>query len=270
MKSFAKMVAFVAALTLTVLLIHGITWFVFKRGSGLLLHHGVGHVTFYVLFVLNVFLFQKYVNRKSFLSLGLQPSQARFTILGKGWLLGVTAFVVYTLVMVKVGIFGFRSTIHASRVALAFFVAFSGFTIALFEEILFRGFFLQTCLEDMPKWLAVVITSFIFCIFHDLSSPWSFFVEFKQAMLFGGLFSLSVLLCYAYLKTGNLYLPIGIHSGLVFGKVFFRKAGLLEYINNESWIWGLQGDARRGLVAWVLFLLSMLAVYWIVKKSKPT
>lgn len=268
MKSLIKILAFVVTFALAVLALHMIGLLIFRKDPGLLMHHGAGQIIFYVLFVLNVFLFQKYVNRKSFLSLGLEPSKERFVMLAKGWVLGASAFIVYTLFMVVFHVLGFRSNLSVERILIGFIVAFSGFTIALFEEILFRGFFLQTCLEGMPVWCAVVVTGIIFCFFHDLAHPLDFFTDFRQTMLFGGIFALNILLCYAYLKTGNLYLPVGIHSGLVFGKVLFRKARLLEILNNDSWLWGMGGDARRGIIAWIFFVAAILLVRWILLRKR--
>ncbi|MDD5085967.1 MAG: type II CAAX endopeptidase family protein [Candidatus Omnitrophica bacterium] len=270
MKSLVKILAFIATFALAVLALHLIGLFVFGKNPELLMHHGAGQVIFYVLFVLNVFLFQKYVNRKSFLSLGLEPSKERFILLAKGWALGAASFIVYTLLMVVFHVLGFRSSLSIERVLIGFLVAFSGFTIALFEEILFRGFFLQTCLEDMPVWCAVVVTGIIFCFFHDLAHPLDFFTDPRQGMLFGGIFALNILLCYAYLKTGNLYLSVGIHSGLVFAKVLFRKGRFLEILNNDSWLWGMGGDARRGVIAWVFFVAAILLVRWILLKRRAS
>jgi len=272
MKSLIKITAFILAFSGVLVVIHYAIQFVFQKDPGLLLHHGIGQLTFYVLFILNVFIFQKYVNREGFLSLGLYPYQGWYITLLKGWMAGVIAFVGYSLLMGAFGIVEFRIKWSIPLMITAFFTAFSAFGIALTEEILFRGFFLQTMLKDLPKWIAVIVTGLIFVVFHDLAHPLSFFTEPRQMMLAGGLFSLNVLLCMAYLKTKMLFLPIGIHSGLVFAKIFFRRMKMMYPIEPaDSFLFGLEGDARRGFLAWILFLAGILILnYLITDREKKT
>ncbi|MBI4368396.1 MAG: CPBP family intramembrane metalloprotease [Candidatus Omnitrophica bacterium] len=265
MKSFNKILAFILVFSAALLLIHFVIQLVFQKDPGLLLHHGIGQAAFYLLFVFLVFLFQKYVNREGFLQLGLRPYPGWVSLLSRGWLAGVIAFVGYSLLMKAFGIVEFKYRPGFERMIVAFLVAFSAFTIALTEEILFRGFFLQTLLKDLPKWIAVVVTGLIFVVFHDLANPLSFLTEPRQMMLAGGLFSLNILLCMAYLKSGNLFLPIGIHSGLVFAKIFFRKMKMMYATEPaNSYLFGLEGDARRGVLAWILFLAGILVLHFLI------
>ncbi|MBI1977390.1 MAG: CPBP family intramembrane metalloprotease [Candidatus Omnitrophica bacterium] len=265
MKAFFKITAFILVFASVLTLLHFIIQFVFQKDPGLLLHHGIGQATFYLLFVFNVFMFQKYVNRESFLSLGLKPYSGWYVTVLKGWTAGVIAFVGYSVLMGVFGVVEFKYRPGLERIVTAFLVAFSAFAIALTEEILFRGFFLQTMLKDLPKWIAVTATGLIFVVFHDLAHPLSFLTEPRQMMLAGGLFSLNVLLCMAYLKSGTLFLPIGIHSGLVFAKVFFRKMKMMYALDSSNaYLFGLEADARRGFLAWVLFFSGILILNFLI------
>ena len=264
MKGFLKIAAFIVTFTVILITLHFGISFLLQKDPGLLFHHGAGQVTFYLLFVLNVFMFQKYVNREGFLSLGLRPYPGWYVTVLKGWAVGVVAFVGYSYLMRAFGIVEFIWRPGIERLLTAFFVAFSAFAIALTEEILFRGFFLQTMLKDMPKWLAVGITGVIFIFFHDLANIQNFWTVPKHMMLAGGLFCLNVLLCTAYLKTRMLFLPIGIHSGLVFAKIFFRKMKLMQVLDHNSYLVGIDGDARRGVLAWLLFLTGILVLRFLI------
>ena len=269
MKALTKVLAFILVFAGVIALIHYVIQFLFQEDPGLLLHHGVGQLSFYFLFILNVFLFQTYVNREGFLALGLKPYPGFVQTLLKGWLAGVAAFVFYSALMGVFDVVEFRIKWSIARIATAFFVAFSAFAIALTEEILFRGFFLQTMLKDLPAWIAVTVTGIIFVFFHDLAHPLSFFTEERQMMLAGGLFSLNVLLCMAYLKSKTLFLPIGIHSGLVYAKIFFRKMKMMYAIEPaNSYLFGLEGDARRGFLAWILFLAGILVLNYLITERK--
>ena len=143
----------------------------------------------------------------------------------------------------------------------------SAFGIATTEEILFRGFFLQTLLKDLPAWVAVLITGIMFVFFHDLARIHYFWTEPNHMMLAGGLFALNCLLCAAYLKTRNLFLPIAIHSGLVFGKIFFRKMKLMVVVEPNSHLWGIGGDARKGFMCWLFFLAGILILNFLITKQ---
>lgn len=268
MKALAKVLVFVLVFAGAITLIHFVIQFLFQKDPGLLLHHGFGQATFYLLFILNVLIFQRYVNRESFFSLGLHPYPGWHVTLLKGWAAGVIAFVFYSLLMGAFGVVEFKYRPGIERLITAFFVAFSAFMIALTEEILFRGFFLQTLLNDLPKWIAVTITGIIFVLFHDLAHPQSFFTESRQMMLAGGLFCLNVLLCFAYLKSKTLYLPIGIHAGLVFAKIVFRKMKLMHTLQPESYLFGIDGDARRGFAAWLLFLSGIFVLNYLITERE--
>ena len=264
MKSLAKITAFILSFAAVIAALHFVLSFLFGQDPGLLLHHGAGQFTFYVLFILNVFLFQKFVNRESFISLGLKPYSGWYLTVLKGWFAGVIAFAAYSILMGAFGVVEFRLK-FSPLILTAFFTAFAAFGVALTEEILFRGFFLQTMLKDLPKWAAVALTGIIFVFFHDLAHPESFFTEPRQMMLAGGLFSLNLLLCAAYLKSKTLFLPIGIHSGLVFAKIFFRRMKMMYAVEPaNSFLFGLEGDARRGFLAWLLFLSGILILNFLI------
>lgn len=270
MRALFKVAAFILVFAAAILLVEFIISFVFRKDADLLLHHGIGQLTFYFLFIANVFIFQTYVNRESFLSLGLKPHPGWMKSFLKGWAAGVFAFVFYTVLTKLFGVIDFRDRWTFERVVTAFFVGFSAFGIATTEEILFRGFFLQTLLKDLPKWAAVIITGILFVLFHDLADISNFWTVPKHMMLAGGLFCLNVLLCFAYFKSGSLYLPVAIHSGLVFGKVFFRKMKLVEVLDPTSYVWAIDGDARRGIMSWLLFLAGIFVLKYLIADQKKS
>jgi len=269
MKALAKISVFIFVFTASITLFHYVVSFLFWKDAGLLLHHGIGQAVFYLLFVLLVFLFQKYVNNESFISLGLEPYPGWYITILKGWVVGMVAFVAYSILMGVFRIVEFKINWSIARMLTAFFVGFSAFAIASTEEILFRGFFLQTMLKDLPKWVAVTLTGIIFVFFHDLAHIDSFFTSPRQMMLAGGIFSLNVLLCMAYLKSKTLFLPIGIHAGLVYAKIFFRKMKMMYAIAPaQSYLFGLEGDARRGFLAWVFFLSGILVLNYLITERE--
>lgn len=82
------------------------------------------------------------------------------------------------------------------------------------EEILFRGFLYSNLKRGAPKWLAAISTSFLFAAAH---LQWNVGLD---------TFVLSLVLIYLYEKTGNLWVPIGLHAlknGLAFIVLFVLK-----------------------------------------------
>ncbi|TKB44002.1 CPBP family intramembrane glutamic endopeptidase [Thalassotalea mangrovi] len=72
----------------------------------------------------------------------------------------------------------------------------------LFEEVVFRGFMFGRLQYSVAgKWGAVLLTSVVFTLIHGQYNT----LELTMV------FSLAILLGYARLKTGNLYVPIAIH-----------------------------------------------------------
>ena len=268
MKSLVKVAAFILVFSGIIVLLHSAIGFISHKDPGLLMHHGWGQLTFYLLFVLNVFLFQQYVNKESFVFLGLELYPGWLVTVLKGWIAGAIAFVFYSWLMSVFGVLEFSASLKIGKIVVAVLVAFSAFTIAFTEEVLFRGFFLQTMLKELPKWVAVTVTGIIFIFFHDLANIQNFWTVPRSMMLAGGLFSLNVLLCVAYLKSKTLYLPIGIHSGLVFAKIVFKQGKLMGILQRDSYLFGLDGDARRGVLAWLLFLGGILVLNFLITERE--
>lgn len=272
MKSIVKITAFIFAFAFVIALIHFGGLFLFGKDPGILAHHGPGQITFYLLFILNVFMFQKYVNRQSFVSLGLGLYPGWPVTVFKGWVVGVMAYIGYNILMSVFGVVEFRVEDWGKfwvRFPVALIAACAAFGVALTEDVLFRGFFFQTLLQNLPKWPSIVITGIIFGFFHKLNQPLDFFTIPFDAMLFGGIFCLNVLLCFAFLKSGTLYLPIGIHSGLVFAKIACKKLKFIHVLQDDSFLFGLGGDPRRGLLAWTMFLAGVFLLQFLITDRTP-
>ena len=93
------------------------------------------------------------------------------------------------------------------------------------EELLSRGYHLQTIASGLNLFWGVLISSAVFGVLH-LANPNATWVS-AVGILFAGLF-----LAYGYLATRQLWLPIGLHIGWNFfeGVVFgFPVSGLEIY-----------------------------------------
>jgi len=140
------------------------------------------------------------------------------------------------------------------------------FVIYLFtgwsEELLSRGYHLQTISSGTNLFWGVILSSVIFAFMH-LSNPNSENV----VMVILGLIAAGLFMAYGYVRTGQLWVSIGIHIGWNFfeGSIFgFTVSGLNGSVNliNTSvqgpvlWTGGEFGP-EAGLVILPILLLGM-------------
>ena len=78
--------------------------------------------------------------------------------------------------------------------------------VSVIEELLLRGLVLRILAEVIGRWWALVVSSLLFGVLHMLNPNSSLIVAIELAIEAG--FMLGV----AYLWTGRLWLPIGIHA----------------------------------------------------------
>ncbi|MGE5707199.1 MAG: lysostaphin resistance A-like protein [Bacteroidota bacterium] len=132
-----------------------------------------------------------------------------------------------------------------------------GFTLAwvMLEEILFRGYLLQTLLTDMPPWLAALIASFLYAQIHLIKPG-----QPNVLLPFVGFFLTGLVLCYAYLLTENLFLPIGLHASWCFFQAFSNRLHLWSYPNA---FWTGAGNPQTGILGIAVILFVALALRFV-------
>ena len=132
------------------------------------------------------------------------------------------------------------------------------------EELLSRGYHLQTIASGLNLFWGVVISSTIFGLLH-LGNPNATWVSAA------GIFFAGVFLAYGYIRTKQLWLPIGLHIGWNFfeGVVFgFPVSGLadiyklirIQVHGPEIWTGGAFGP-EAGLIVLPALLLGALLIY---------
>lgn len=82
---------------------------------------------------------------------------------------------------------------------------------ALAEEFLFRGVVLSDllALRSLSTWFAILLGAVIFAGAHYVRTV-------KRRWTLPGHIVLGLLLCIAFVRTGNLWLPMGLHAGGIF------------------------------------------------------
>ncbi len=85
-------------------------------------------------------------------------------------------------------------------------------SIAIGEEMVFRGFFLNAILRDKKKFLAVLINSFMFLVIHF--PAWIQSGTFISVFISGGFITILLLSCifsFIFIKTKSIWTAVFLH-----------------------------------------------------------
>ena len=120
---------------------------------------------------------------------------------------------------------------------------------AAVEELIFRGIVLRELLESLPTWPAVLLGAVVFALAHyarRVKRTWTFF----------GHVMLGVLLCLAFMQTGALWLPLGLHAGGIL--MLSGTRPFLRYMG-PRWLTGASIFPFAGATG--LALLALMSVF---------
>ncbi|MBI6547036.1 MAG: CPBP family intramembrane metalloprotease [Cyanobacteria bacterium NC_groundwater_1444_Ag_S-0.65um_54_12] len=134
----------------------------------------------------------------------------------------------------------------------------TGTLFALTEELLFRGFILGLLLQDLPRWPASMLSAVLFALAHLLRP-----IDPGQLLLsFLCLWCAGSLLAYCRLRTGTLWLGIGLHSSWIWYVTTIGQLKIWDF-TKDSFIWTGGGSPGSGLFG--LIFLGMTHI-WIAKR----
>lgn len=240
-----------------------------------------GMLTFFYLVELlaatgSIFLARRLLDRRSISSLGLKPDWRAAADLAVGTaipfaMMGLIYWIEWSLGWLTFEGFAWE-TETAGSVALNLMGVFLFFVLVGWnEELTFRGYHLQTIASGLnPAW-GVLLSSIIFGLAHSANpgAGWSS----AAGILFAGLF-----LAYAYLRTGQLWLSIGLHIGWNFfeGPFFGFPVSGLDFFRMTSitvdgpvlWTGGAFGP-EAGLII-LPALLTGAALVWLYTRGRKT
>jgi hypothetical protein len=216
----------------------------------------------------SVFIARRAFDRRSFGSLGLGGRRRAFGDLGLGFALaGLMVGLIYLILWgagwLEVTGFAWVGQI-GSRVVLSTGIMFLLFlVIGWQEELLARGYWLQNLSDGINRWWGVLLSSALFALAHSANPRVSW-----EAIL--GLFFAGLLLAYGYLRSSQLWLPIGLHLGWNFfeGTVFgFPVSGMVFFqllhvrVSGPTIITGGAFGPEAGLVQLPALLLGAGIIY---------
>lgn len=217
---------------------------------------------------LGIYLARRLLDMRSLVSLGLAPNCQAARDLSFGFILaGMMISLVY-LIEWAVGWLQFegfawherplsRALLEIALVLITFIA------VGWSEELLNRGYWLVNLSEGLNVRWAVIISSAVFSLMH-LSNP---NVSYQGLL---GLFLSGLFFAYCYLRTRQLWLPIGVHIGWNFfeGAVLgFPVSGLELYrlvsqrVEGPAWATGGAFGPEAGLVLLPPLALGMALAY---------
>jgi uncharacterized protein len=218
---------------------------------------------FFALTVAVTYVFRRWVDRKSFISLGLDfNGHGREAI--AGCMLAIFVLSASSLLLKATGHLKWLEIIFDPR---TLFLAFgSTVLVAFYEELIFRGYILNNLMVSFPKWLALVISAVLFMIFHWSTSG---FFPLVNTLILGLILGLN------YIYTRNLWFSICFHIGWKFmvgpvlgfsGDESFQTL-LQTELNGDEKITGGANGLEGSVLLMAVSLLSLLALYLFLQKK---
>ena len=224
-------------------------------------------------FIMSVYLARRFLDRRSFESLGLRLSRQALldTLTG----IGITFVQMGSIFLLMLGLgwmtfdgFAWQkdslTKVFSETLMFLLFFIITGFS----EEILSRGYHLQTITSGLNLFWGIFLSSSIFGLLHFYNPDATWISTF-------GIFIAGLFFAFAYLCTRQLWLPIGLHIGWNFfeGVVFgFPVSGLdvyplarVDVTGPVLWTGGAFGP-EAGLIVLPALILGALLIYFYTLK----
>jgi membrane protease YdiL (CAAX protease family) len=205
----------------------------------------------------------------------------------RGWSLAVGSLTALLLAMSLAQVFEpyFRLSL-ARSLSRSLSALLSGVFAGSLEEIFFRGILFKGLLQNGRLFRAFVLSNLFYSALHFVKPGEAYFVDGVEPLagfrhLFYtftpfsepfhilpgmfGLFLLGLVLSYAFFRTGNLYLSIGLHAGWIFGLKSLRVFG--DYTREDlGWLFG-STDPKivSGVATWIGIISVLLLVHWLTR-----
>lgn len=221
---------------------------------------------------ISVYLARRFLDRRSFISLGLKVDlrAARDLVAGlmiTALMMGLIYLLEWSFGWLHFQGFAWDFESPARVLTNTLWISLAFIMVGWHEELLGRGYHLQTIASGLNLTWGIILSSIIFGALHS-ANPNASWISMIGITLAG------FYLAYAYVRTGQLWLPIGVHIGWNFfeGVVFgFPVSGVDFYnlthvhIDGPEIITGGAFGPEAGLVLIPALLLGVACVWWYSK-----
>ena len=210
----------------------------------------------------------RWLDKKKIREMGLTSIKSN----SKEFLVGLVAGAI-TISIVSIGIicFGnveFVNPVNKPNISLSLFYGLIAFAFVGFgEEILSRGYIMSVLKQTRSKWVVLVGPALIFAMLHLANNGISI-------LAFINLFLVGLLFAYMFMKSKNIWMPIGYHitwnyfQGYIwgFGVSGNDVQGLYKIKNvSDNIINGGAFGPEGGLMVTIVICLTFGFVYWYYK-----
>ncbi len=230
-----------------------------------------------LIMTLSVWISRKYLDKKSLISLGLNFNKKSINdiIFGFGLAGFMIALIFFSLKLfgyLNIENIGFGYGIVSSIITVLLWLFSIGFAVGWSEELVFRGYLLQNLTEGIGiKWAALLSSAF-FGLAHMLNP--------NASVLAGVIITiLTFLLVLGWLRTGQLWVPIGLHAGWNFfmGPIFglpvsgTTSESLVNItIVGPQWLTGGAFGPEGGILVLPIILIGIVILFYWTKKRADT
>jgi len=217
----------------------------------------------------------RFIHVRSMGDLGLAPNPRWGRDLCAGILLSLIPLLCCGALLVVFHVYSFRHTFAWPRLGK---VLVASLIVPYIEETFFRGIVLGVLLRTGRKYIAVLAVSALFAAVHFLKAPertsaiatWTSGLNsiahsfgrvgdpMMLASAFATLFLFGCILAVARVHTHSLWLPIGLHAGLIFG------SGTFSWLTHRQMV-ALPWVGKNLLVG--IVPLGVATVTWIIMRT---
>ncbi len=225
---------------------------------------------------LSVWIARRTLDRRSFASLGLEWGALAPRDLWIGFLIPAPLFALVFLAQWGLGWLEIEGwgwadgslglTVLWVVLGLAAFIA-----VGFYEELLFRGYYLQNLRDGTSVVLALFVSSAVFALAHS----GNFSASIASTL---GIFGAGYFLAYGWLRTSALWLPMGLHIGWNFfqGPVFgFAVSGsptpsiVVHTVEGPELFTGGGFGPEAGLIVFPVIALGS-ALIWLYTRGRES
>ena len=218
--------------------------------------------------ILSVWIARKFLDQKSFRSLGLHHDQFVLQDIVVGFMIPAVLMGAILGFFFLMGWVDWEGWAFQNDSAVQLVLGVSGgfiiyILVGFYEEILSRGYQLQNIAEGLNLPLGVLLSSAIFGLLHVFNPSASMISTL-------GIFAAGVFLAYGWIRTKQLWLPIGLHIGWNFfeGTIFgFPVSGTASYrlmlhsIKGPSIITGGAFGPEAGLIVLPAMIIGAVFIH---------
>lgn len=214
--------------------------------------------------ILSCIVMWKIFDKKKVSGMGLTNLKEGYKEFISGLLFGTIAISIVAIILLLMGNVRLVNSLSKPQLSVALLEGLILFIFVGFgEEILGRAYIMSVLKQTRNKWLVLIISSVIFAILHLGNNGISI-------LAFINLFLVGLLFGYMFMKSKNIWMPIGYHitwnyfQGYIWG---FQVSGIttsglykIENINNNIINGGLFGP-EGGLIVTIVTCIAFYIVY---------